>query len=115
MIRRLSLVPILLLAVLMTSAVPALAVSGATDRVPAASLLVPFFETGINSSTEPHDTLMVVTNWLIATETFHYHVWDIDGNPTGLNGNITLGSLGSWSVAMRDLLNTAAPAVRTQL
>jgi hypothetical protein len=114
MIRRLSPVPILLL-VLILSALPALAVPGATDRVPAASLLVPFFETGINSSTEPHDTLLVVTNWLIGTETFHYHVWDIDGNPTGLNGNITLGNLGTWSVAMRDLINTAAPAVRTQL
>jgi hypothetical protein len=57
----------------------------------------------------------VVTNWLFATETFHYHVWNINGSPTGLNGNITLGSLGSWSVAMRDLLNASSAAVRTQL
>lgn len=96
-------------------AAPALAIPGATDRTPAASLLVPFFETGVNSGTHPHDTLMVVTNWRVDTRTFHYHVWDIDGNPTGLNGNITLGPLDSWSVAMRDLLNTSSVAVRTQL
>ena len=99
----------------LTLAVPALAVPGAPDRLPAASLLVPFFETGVNSVTHPHDTLLVVTNWRTDNRTFHYHVWDIDGNPTGLNGNITLTSLASWSAAMRDLLNTAAPAVRTQL
>jgi hypothetical protein len=94
---------------------PALAVPGATDRVPAASLLVPFFETGINVGTHPHDTLLLVTNWRTDNRTFHYHVWDIDGNPTGLNGNITLSGLASWSVAMRDLLNTTTPAIRTQL
>lgn len=103
----------LLLALIL--AVPAMAVPGATDRVPAASLLVPFFETGINSATHPHDTLMVVTNWRVDNRTFHYHVWDIDGNPTGLNGNVTLGPLGSWSAAMRDLLAGASAGVRTQL
>jgi hypothetical protein len=104
-----------LLVTLFALASPALAIPGATDRVPAASLLVPFFETGINSTTNPHDTLLVVTNWLIGTFTFHYHVWDIDGNPTDLSGNITLNALDSWSAAMRDLLNTASPATRTQL
>ncbi|HEX5758464.1 MAG TPA: hypothetical protein VF121_04680 [Thermoanaerobaculia bacterium] len=99
----------------LTLAAPALAVPSATDRVPAATLLVPFFETGIDSTTHPHDTLLVVTNWLFANITFHYHVWDVDGSATGLNGNITLNSLDSWSAAMRDLINTAAPAVRTQL
>jgi hypothetical protein len=99
----------------LTLAAPALAVPGAADRVPAATLLVPFFETGIDSTTHPHDTLLVVTNWLMATLTFHYHVWDVDGSATGLNGNITLNALDSWSAAMRDLINTAAPAVRTQL
>ena len=99
----------------LTLAAPALAIPAAADRVPAATLLVPFFETGINSTTHPHDTLLVVTNWLFGNITFHYHVWDVDGSATGLNGNITLNSLDSWSAAMRDLINTAAPAVRTQL
>ncbi len=105
----------LLLLLAVVSAAPALAVAGATDRTPGASLLVPFFETGVNSTTHPHDTLLVVTNWLNANETFHWHVWDIDGNPTTLNGNVTLGNLQTWSAAMRDLLNTASPTVRTQL
>jgi hypothetical protein len=100
---------------LLCSGTPALAAPGVIDRVPAASLLVPFFETGVNVGTHPHDTLLVVTNWLFADVTFHYHVWDIDGNATGLNGNIALDDLDTWSAAMRDLLNTAAPAVRTQL
>jgi hypothetical protein len=104
-----------LLLLALTLAVPALAVPVSTDHVPAATLLVPFFETGINSASHPHDTLLVVTNWLFADITFHYHVWDIDGNATGLNGNITLDDLDSWSAAMRDLLNSASPAVRTQL
>ncbi len=52
----------LVLLSLLTLAGPALAVPGATDRVPAASLLVPFFETGTNSTTHPHDTILVVTN-----------------------------------------------------
>lgn len=99
----------------LTLAAPAFAVPGATDRVPAATLLVPFFETGVNSTTHPHDTLLVVTNWLFGNITFHYHVWDINGTATGLNGNITLASLDTWDAAMRDLIATASPAVRTQL
>jgi len=105
----------ILLLTLFALAGPTMAIPGATDRVPAASLLVPFFETGVNSSTHPHDTLMVVTNWLFGSVTFHYHVWDIDGVATDLNGNITLNSLDSWSAAMRDLLNTASPATRAAL
>src|SRR5688500_3348990 len=104
-----------LLLLALTVGAPALAVPGAPDRVPAASLLVPFLETGVNSATHPHDTLLVVTNWRTDNRRFHYHVWDIDGNPTDLNGNVTLGGLGSWNVAMRDLLTVASPAVRTQL
>lgn len=107
-------VPCLAAAALILAA-PAWAVPGATDRVPAASLLVPFVETGINAATHPHDTLLVVTNWRTDSRTFHYHVWDIDGSPTALNGNITLAALDSWDVAMRDLLNAASPAVRAQL
>jgi hypothetical protein len=103
----------LLLALALAS--PAGAIPGATDRVPAASLLVPFFETGIDPNTHPHDTLLVVTNWLFANLTFHYHVWDIDGNPTVLNGNIDLASIQTWDAAMRNLLATASPAVRAQL
>lgn len=114
MIRR-SYSALVFLLLLLVCAIPTRAIPGATDRVPAATLLVPFFETGINSEFNPNDTLLVVTNWLFATETFHYHVWDIDGNATPISGNITLGNLGSWTAAMRNLLNAASPAARNQL
>ena len=52
------LAPILLLSL----SAPALAIPGATDRIPAASLLVPFFETGIDVGVNPHDTLLAVNN-----------------------------------------------------
>jgi hypothetical protein len=94
---------------------PAAAVPGATDRVPGATLLVPFFEVGTNQAERPHDTLLVVTNWLFANITIHYHVWDIDGEATGLQGNITLGNLETWDASMRDLISGASVAVRTQL
>lgn len=114
---RLRSICLLLLVLIMTGmmATPALAVPGSTDRVPAASLLVPFFETGINSTTHPQDTLLVATNREAGSHIIHYHVWDIDGNATALNGNVTLGARASWSAALRDLLSAADPAVRTQL
>ncbi len=114
MSRCLRAVPIALL-LLLACSVPSRAVPGATDRVPAATLLVPFFETGINSEFNPNDTLMVVTNWLFGNQTFHYHVWDIDGNATPIHGNITLGSLGTWTAAMRNILNAATPEQRNLL
>ena len=105
-----------MLALKLCLAAPALAVPGATDRVPASSLLVPFFETGLDVGTHPHDTIMVVNSFReFLSRTVHYHVWDIDGTPTDLHGNVTLGARASWSVAMRDLLNSASPAVRAQL
>jgi hypothetical protein len=106
---------ILALLLLLALAVPASAIPGTPDRIPGASLIVPFFETGINPTDNPHDTLLVVTNWLFADVIIHYHVWDIDGNPTGLNGNVTLGQLDSWSAALRDLINPASGAIKTQL
>jgi hypothetical protein len=104
-----------LLLLVSSLAAPAFAVPGSTDRVPASTLLVPFFETGINSTTHPHDTLLVVTNVHSSSVTFHYHAWTIDGTATGLNGNITLPALDTWDVALRDLLAAASSTVRTQL
>jgi hypothetical protein len=101
---------------LLSLSAPALAIPGATDRTPAASLLVPFFETGIDVSVNPDDTLLSVINQNGgASQIIHYHAWDIDGNATALRGNVTLPPNGGWNVAMRDLLNGAAPAVRAQL
>ncbi len=106
-----ALVPFLLL----TLSSPALAIPGATDRIAAASLLVPFFETGIDPEVNPHDTLLSVNSRTGSERTFHYHVWDIDGNPTTLRGNVILPAFGSWSAAMRDLLNSGPAAARTAL
>jgi hypothetical protein len=101
----------------LTIAGPVLAFPGIPDRVPAASLLVPFFETGINVATHPHDTLMVVTNTSMETVTFHYQVWDIDGYATILGGNVTLSRMQSWSAAMRDLIagSRGRPPAQEQL
>lgn len=86
---------------------------GATDNVPAATLLVPFFEVGIASS---HDTLLVVNDVSFnASNTIHYQVWDIDGNPTSINGNASLGAGQTWSASMAGLIKGASDAAKTQL
>jgi hypothetical protein len=101
----------------LTTTRPVLAIPGITDRVPAASLLVPFFETGIDVATHPHDTIVVVTNTSLDTVIIHYQVWDIDGYATILEGNVTLSRLQSWSVAMRDLIagSRGRPPAQEQL
>lgn len=92
-------------------------IPGATDKVQGASLLVPFFEVGINDSTHPENTLLVL--WAINTPaggiTIHYHVWDIDGNAVSLYGNVDLDAVTSWSAAMRDLIASAGSSVKTAL
>ena len=55
---------------------PALAgVWGATDQVPAATLVMPFFEVGIDAATNPHDTLPVVYNRSGVERTIHWEIW----------------------------------------
>ena len=89
-------------------------IPGATDKVPAASLLVPFFEVGVDSSTHPQDTLLVLFE-SIDTSKFHYHVWDIDGNPVAIYGNQDLLEAESWNASMRTLISSASTAVKTAL
>jgi hypothetical protein len=92
-------------------------IPGATDKVQGASLLVPFFEVGINDSTHPENTLLVL--WAINTPaggiTIHYHVWDIDGNAVSLYGNVELSNTEGWSTSMRDLIASASPSVKSAL
>jgi len=90
-------------------------IPGATDKVLGASLLVPFFEVGVDKSTNPQDTLLVVVNTRDTTSTLHYHVWDMDGNATDLSGNPALTSLQTWSIAMGDIIATASTAAKAQL
>ena len=91
------------------------AVPGITDKVPGATLIVPFFEVGIDSSVHSNDTLLVVTNLGSANQMVHYEVWDIDGNPTGINGNFSLNSKQSQSFSLRLLTNSATEAQKAQL
>jgi hypothetical protein len=89
-------------------------IPGATDKVSAATLLVPFFEVGVNSTTHPNDTLLVL--WAISGGArIHYHVWDVDGNAVGLYGNMDLADTASWNTSMRGLISSASSAVKTAL
>jgi hypothetical protein len=93
----------------------AYAIPGATDRVPAATLLVPFFQVGVSSGVNPHDTLLVVHNVKSGTARIHYEVWDIDGRPSGLRGNATLASFATFSRSMRSLITPASATIKTKL
>ncbi|MCG6877967.1 MAG: hypothetical protein LJE96_02245 [Deltaproteobacteria bacterium] len=117
-----------LLAFLLIFAVAGTAIAGipgATDKVPAASLIVPFFEVGINSGEYPIDTLLTVNNIvnLVApmddppddSHRIHYHVWDNYGNALELYGNEVLESAETWSVSMRALIESASSAVKSAL
>lgn len=101
----------LLLAVLPTAL---LAVPGTPDRIRAATLLVPYFETGVDPATHPDDTLLAVMS-VMSDQMIHVQVWDVDGHPVALYRNVLLHSSETWDAAMRDLINSASPAVRTAL
>lgn len=88
---------------------PATAIWGTPDKVPAATLLVPFFEVGVDIGQNPHDTLPVVFNNGVAPALVHWEVWSIDGEVTiGLMGNETIPVGGSWSGSLRNLIETLA-------
>lgn len=89
-------------------------IAGTPDHVPAATLLVPFFEVGINSATDVENTLLAVHNVYNTTVTVHYQVWDIDGVPV-FNGNLTLTNLESWSTSMYDLIALQTAGVKAAL
>ena len=89
-------------------------IPGATDKVTAATLLVPFFEVGVNNSTHPIDTLLNLNN-VNGNIKIHYHVWDIDGNAVGLYGNMDVPLNGSWSASMRTLISLASTGVKDAL
>lgn len=105
----------LLCILLFSTSAFAVGTGGTTNKAPAATLIVPFFEVGIDETEDPLDTLLVVTNTGGNATTFHYHVWDIDGNATTLNGNIDLANLQTWSGSMRALISGAASSVKDAL
>ncbi len=89
-------------------------IPGATDKVTGATLLVPFFEAGVDVATHSQDTLLVVWAGYSGAK-IHYHVWDIDGNAVGLYGNMDLGSMDSWNTSMRGLISSASTSVKDAL
>lgn len=104
-------------AMLTLVAAPAAAgIWGATDQVPAASLVLPFFEVGIDPGTNPHDTLPIVYNRSVGSLIIHFEVWSIDGEQTfGGFGNVTIPSAGTWSGSLRDIIAGASASDRALL
>jgi hypothetical protein len=99
-------------------------IPGTPDKTPAGTLIVPFFEVGINTTENPIDTLLTVTNITGSVpptavpsdeRRIHYHVWDISGNAMALYGNEVLDAAETWSVSMRTLIEGASAAVKTAL
>jgi len=98
------------------------AMLGFPDHVQAATLIIPFFEAGIDSVAFPQDTLPVITNVCSSTVVVHYETWDVGGdytsaaNPDGSTwGNFTLAGKETKTFSMRALINGAIPATKTQL
>ena len=90
-------------------------VPGATDKVPAATLICPFFEVGIDGTGQGEDTILMVTNTSSSNRKFHYHVWDRDGKVTDLEGNVDIVSRGMWVMPMKTLMASASAAVKSDL
>lgn len=90
-------------------------VPGATDKVTAATLICPFFEVGIDGTGQTEDTILMVTNTSSNNRKFHYHVWDIDGNATDLEGNVDIVSRGMWVTPMKTMLASASTAIKSEL
>src|SRR4029079_61701 len=84
------------------------------DHVPAATLIVPFFEVGVDVNNSSNDTLLVVSNVVDANRIIHYHVWNRMGVPV-FSGDVLLGSRGHWSASMRDLIRPLGSAKKDLL
>ena len=89
-------------------------IAGYPDKVRANTLIVPFFEVGIDSSTHPHDTLLVVCRHENSGYV-HLHVWDIDGNAVDLYQNFTVESGHCEDFSMRALIEAASSSVQEAL
>jgi hypothetical protein len=87
------------------------ALIGVPDVTQAATLIVPLMEKGISSG---HNTLTVVHSVCTGTLSYHYQVWDIDGNATPIKGTISTSGA-DWVSDFGTLLAGASPATLTQL
>ena len=103
------------LALALASVDPCAAVPGVVDLVPAASVLLPFFEVGVDPAIQPQNTLLVVTNTWYQAVTIHYIFWNIDGSRSTVYGNVTLAARASWSVSARDRIAAGSDVARAVL
>ena len=94
---------------------PAAATYGVADHVTAATLLVPFFEVGVDPGTRPQDTLLTVHNNDSVPRIVHVQVWDRDGGRTDLRSVHTVASKATLSLSMRNLISPAPLLSRAQV
>lgn len=88
-------------------------VIGIPDVTQAATLVVPLMEKGISSV---HNTLTVVSHYCGGTQTLHWQLWDINGNPmTGLSGNQSITGDQAWVSDFATILSGASAGQLTQL
>lgn len=88
------------------------AVYGIPDQVRAATLIVPLMEKGISTV---HNTLTVVQNICGGNITIHWELWDIDGVPVNIYGNVTLNGGAAWISDMGSIIASATPSQLSQL
>jgi hypothetical protein len=99
------------IAVVLPVATASAGIPGQPDVVPAATLIVPFFETGIDGGVNPHDTLLVVTNNTGGNVRVHSTYWAVDGTAVAFRNDL-VGPRGTLALSIRDLLSTASQGIR---
>jgi hypothetical protein len=81
---------------------------GTPDAVPAATLIVPFFEVGVDQATNVQNTNIQV--YARNSTIIHWEVWNIDGEGSeGLFGNVEIGGAQTWSLNLASLISSASP------
>jgi len=90
-------------------------VPGIPDQVPAATLLVPFVNVGVDAGTNSDDTLLVITNTSASGVRIHYEVWTVRGERAELFDNVLLDGRGTLPLSMRALILAASPGARAAL
>ncbi len=100
--------------VLLATAHPSHAVYGVDDQIPAASLIVPFFEVGIDAAQNPHDTLPIVFNRSNGSQRIHWEMYNRDAARVRW-GNVQIAPGGSWNGSFRDLIAVASAGQKAQL
>ncbi len=96
----------LILMVSLLFAAPTFGIWGTLDKVPGSTVVLPFFEVGINSAQNPHDTLPTIYNTGGAL-IVHWEVYDIDGTAVFWDSR-PIGGVATWAFSMRGLINTHA-------